>query len=105
MAFPETIVTFPTMENIQVSDCAKIEQYQQAIRNGDMATANAILVTISNYNQKIINANYLNSITSTCNALETYYLQRYSPAYIVSSTQPILQNKTDFWFQITGSVQ
>lgn len=105
MAFPDTIVEFPEMLNIneQDGDGEKIDQFHQAIRNGNMAEANAILHTIVNYNQKIVTADYLNSIGTTCNALETYYLQRYSPAYIISSTQPISQNKTDFWFQITGS--
>ena len=103
MAFPDTIVTFPTMQNVSASDGALIKQYQAAIEAQNMAQAATILAQISNYTKKIITASYLNSIASTTNALETYYLQRYSPAYIVSATQPATQGKTDFWFQITGT--
>ena len=103
MAFPDTIVTFPTMQDVTASDGAKIAQYQAAIEAGDMATAASILTTITDYNKKLITAAYLNSITTTCNSLETYYLERFSPAYIVSSSQPALQDKGDFWFQVTGS--
>ena len=38
------------------------------------------------------------------NYLETFYLDRYSPAYVVSASQPSTQGKYDFWFQITGTV-
>ena len=36
-------------------------------------------------------------------ALETYYLQRWSPAYVVSDTQPIDQAVGDFWFDTGGN--
>ena len=32
-----------------------------------------------------------------------YFGDRYSPAYIVSETQPTFQQSTDFWFHVTGA--
>lgn len=102
MAFPKEIVNFPTMQNISASDGELIAQYQKAIENKDTATAATILAQIPNYQKKIVTATYLNSIATTVKALELYYLEKYSPAIVVSSTQP-LQTKTDMWFQITGT--
>lgn len=103
MAFPDTIVNFPTMQNITASDGALIAQYQQAMLNQDTTLALEILSRISNYTRKIITASYLNSIGTTVKALELYYLEKYSPAIVVSSTQPVHQGETDLWFQITGT--
>lgn len=103
MAFPDTIVEFPIRRNITASDGSLIAQYQQAIQNGDMALANQIGSRIPYYSQKLITAAYLNSITETVMALERYYLEKYSPSVIVSSSQPPLQEKTDMWFEITGT--
>ena len=101
MAFPDTIVTFPTMQDITASDGVLVAQYQQAMENQDTALALEILSRISNYTRKIITASYLNSIGTTVKALELYYLDKYSPAVVVSTTQP-LQSKKDMWFEITG---
>lgn len=103
MAFPDTIVNFPTMQNITASDSVLIAQYQQAMLNQDTTLALEILSQISDYTKKIISASYLNSIGTTVKALELYYLEKYSPAIVVSSTQPVHQGKTDLWFQITGT--
>ena len=35
-------------------------------------------------------------------AVEKYFQARYSPAYVVSNTQPSAQENGDFWFQVTG---
>lgn len=102
MAFPETIVTFPTKQDVVETDGDLIQQYQEAIQRQDMATAAQILVQIPNYQNKIINASYLNLIGETVDALQRYFLDRYSPQIIVSATQPALQQKTDFWFEITN---
>lgn len=101
MAFPNEIIEFPTMLDITESDGALIAQYQSAIKEGDMETAAEILLTIPSYEQKIITANYLNSIGQTVQALESFFLDRYNPAYVVSSSQPALQHTGDFWFQLT----
>lgn len=103
MAFPETIVTFPTKQNVTAEDGALIAQYQAAIEAQDLELASAILVQITNYANKIINAAYLNEIAQTVTALELFYEQRYNPAIVVSATQPAAQQATDFWFEITGT--
>lgn len=103
MAFPSTIVSFPTMEDITVADSELVAQYQEAMLNKDTETALEILSQINDYEKKMITASYLNSIGTTVKALELYYLEKYSPAIIVSSIQPAHQDKTDMWFQITGT--
>lgn len=100
MAFPDEIVTFPTMLNITISDAPLVQQYQEARNAGNTALAAQILAQIPSSSVKLISASYLNSLTSTCYALQQYYLEKYSPAYVVSSTQPAAQATGDFWFQI-----
>lgn len=100
MAFPDNIVTFPEMKDVTVSDGALVTAFQQAMEQQDIATARAILLSIPDYDKKFITANLWNNILDLCEDLERYYLQRYSPAYIVSPTQPLIQEKGDFWFQV-----
>lgn len=100
--FPQQIQEFPTMENITAADGALITQYQEAKEAGNTELANQILVQITNYDSKIITANKMNTIMDTCYALEKYYTDKYSPAYVVSSSQPANQQVSDFWFEVTG---
>lgn len=99
--FPTTVQNFPQMRDISPSDGALIAQYQAAMQAGNLPLAQQILAQISNSQSKIITADYLNTINDTVVAVEEYFRGRYSPAYIVSKDQPALQNKTDFWFEIT----
>lgn len=96
--FPGQIDTFPTMKDVTAIDGAAIAQYQAAMQSGDIAQAKQILASIADGENKVITAEYLNNIKDSLTALETYYLQRWSPAYIVSDTQPITQAAGDFWF-------
>ena len=84
------------------SDGALAQQYQIAMQAGNLALAKQILAQIPNNQNKIITADYLNTINDTVLAVEQYFQARYSPAYIVSDTQPQSQEKNDFWFEITG---
>ena len=102
MPFPEEIVTFPVMQNVTASDGQLIDRYQQAVKNQEMGIAALILSAIQNYDKKIITADYLNSITTTVKALEDYYIEKFSPAIVVSSEQPTPQIKNDMWFEISG---
>lgn len=104
MGFPDTLVTFPTMMDITASDGNLIALYQQAVQAQDTETAASILAQITNYDKKIITANYLNTLGQTVNDIELFYAEKYNPAYVVSDTQPIAQEPTDFWFEITGEV-
>lgn len=99
--FPNQIQTFPQMMNILAGEGNYVKQYQDAMESGDLATAQSILSQISNNQNKIITADYLNTINDTVVAVEQYFNERYSPAYIVSEATPTNQQNTDFWFQVT----
>ena len=101
-SFPNALQTFPQMIDLTASDGALAQQYQAAMQAGNLALAKQILAQIPNNQNKIITADYLNTINDTVLAVEQYFQARYSPAYIVSDTQPQSQEKNDFWFEITG---
>lgn len=100
--YPNEIQTFPTMQDITVEDAVAVIAYQKAMQDGDINAAQVALSGISNYNTKIITADLINTILDTCTEVQKYYITRYSPAYIVSSTQPTTQQPTDFWFEVTA---
>ena len=100
--FPGAIQTFPQMIDLTASDGALAQQYQAAMQIGNLALAKQILAQIPNNQNKIITADYLNTINDTVVAVEQYFQARYSPAYIVSESQPAYQEATDFWFEVTG---
>ena len=100
--FPQQVQTFNQMQDISASDGALIAQYQIAMQAGNLALAQQILAQIPNNQSKIITADYLNTINDTVVAVEKYFRSRYSPAYIVSESQPAYQEATDFWFDVTG---
>ena len=100
--FPGAIQTFPQMIDLTASDGALAQQYQIAMQAGNLTLAKQILAQIPNNQSKIITADYLNTINDTVVAVEQYFRGRYSPAYIVSESQPPYQEATDFWFEVTG---
>lgn len=100
--FPGAIQNFPQMIDLLASDGSLVQQYQTAMQAGNLTLAQRILAQIPNNQNKIITADYLNTINDTVVAVEKYFQARYSPAYVVSSTQPISQESGDFWFQVTG---
>ena len=100
--FPGATQTFPQMIDLAASDGALAQQYQAAMQAGNLALAKQILAQIPNTPHKIITADYLNTINDTVVAMEKYFQDRYSPAYIVSDPQPQSQGKSDFWFEVTG---
>ena len=100
--FPNAIQTFPQMIDLTASDGALAQQYQAAMQAGNLALAKQVLAQIPNNQNKIITADYLNTINDTIVAVEQYFRGRYSPAYIVSESQPAYQEATDFWFEIIG---
>ena len=101
-SFPNAIQTFAQMMDLIASDGALVQQYQIAMQAGNLALAKQILAQIPNNQNKIITADYLNTINDTVVAVEQYFQARYSPAYIVSESQPTYQEATDFWFEVTG---
>ena len=101
-SFPNALQTFPQMIDLTASDGPLAQQYQIAMQAGNFALAKQILAQIPNNQNKIITADYLNTINDTVVAVEQYFQARYSPAYIVSESQPAYQEATDFWFEVTG---
>ena len=101
-SYPNSVQTFPQMIDLAASDGTLVQQYQTAMQAGNLTLAQKILAQIPNNQSKIITADYLNTINDTVLAVEQYFQARYSPAYIVSDTQPQSQEKNDFWFEITG---
>ncbi len=101
-SFPNAIQNFPQMIDLIASDGALVQQYQIAMQAGNLTLAQQILAQIPNNQSKIITADYLNTINDTVVAVEKYFQTRYSPAYVVSGTQPSAQENGDFWFQVTG---
>lgn len=100
--FPSQIDSFPQMMDLLATDGALVKQYQAAMQDGNVQLAKQILAQIPNGQNKIITADYLNKINDALVAVETYFQGRYSPAYVVSATQPEHQEATDFWFQVTS---
>ena len=101
-SYPNSVQTFPQMIDLAASDGALAQQYQTAMQAGNLALAKQILAQIPNNQSKIITADYLNTINDTVVAVEQYFRGRYSPAYIVSESQPAYQEPTDFWFEVTS---
>lgn len=100
-SYPSSIQNFPQMIDVTASDGALVAQYQAAMEAGNLSLAKQILAQIPQNQNKIVTADYLNTINDTVVAVERYFQDRYSPAYVVSASQPAHQNATDFWFQIT----
>ena len=100
--YPNSVQTFPQMIDLAASDGTLVQQYQTAMQAGNLTLAQQILAQIPNNQNKIITADYLNTINDTVVAVEKYFQARYSPAYIVSNTQPSAQENGDFWFQVTS---
>lgn len=98
--FPDSIQNFPTMEDITLNDVTNVKNYQTAILNGNFTLASQYLGQITNSNKKLLTAEFLNTIKDTIVALQNYYLEKWSPAYVVSSSQPSNQETGDFWIQV-----
>lgn len=101
-SFPNQIQNFPQMQDMTAQDATLVQQYQNAMQVGNLSLAQQILAQIPNNQNKIVTADYLNTINDTVIAVQKYFGARYSPAYVVSETQPINQEKSDFWFQVIG---
>lgn len=101
-SYPNSVQTFPQMIDLLASDGSLVQQYQTAMQAGNLTLAQQILAQIPNNQNKIITADYLNTINDTVVAVEKYFQARYSPAYVVSNTQPSAQENGDFWFQVTS---
>ena len=100
--FPNQIDTFPKMLDITAADAELVKEYQSAMEAGDYEKAHFVLDKIPNNQQKIISAGLMNDVLDGLTATEQYFADRYSPAYVVSDTEPQYKQATDFWFHTTG---
>lgn len=100
--FPGQVDTFPTMLDITAEDAEPIKQYQEAMEAGSYDVAQQVLSQIPNGQRKIISAGLMNDVLDGLTATEQYFGDRYSPAYVVSETEPPYKQATDFWFHVTG---
>lgn len=98
--YPNTVQTFPVVQNITESDGAIVKQYQIAMQNDDLALAQTLLNAINNGNAKIITAELLNTISDTTVAIENEYLKRYNPSITVSQIAPINPAVGDYWWEV-----
>ena len=98
--YPNSIQSFPTMEDLTASDLALVKQFQAAMQSGNIQQAQAILALIPNYQNKIISTSLMNTAWDTLVALQKQFTTKYSPAYIISETQPADQEIGDYWFEV-----
>lgn len=98
--FPNSVQSFPVMQDLTASDMTYVKNYQSAMLKGDFVEASTWLSRITNSSNKLVNAQYINTIVDTLKAVESFVLQKFSPAYVVSSSQPSSQETGDFWFQV-----
>ena len=101
--FPNQVDTFPTMLDITADDAELVKQYQDAMEAGSYDVAQQTLAQIPNGQQKIISAGLMNDVLDGLTATEQYFGDRYSPAYIVSETQPPFQQSKNFWLHVAGA--
>lgn len=81
--FPDEIDTFKTYVNVSASDGALIQQYQQALADGDTTTAQSILAQISNAANKIVTADDMNKMMQAIRAIEQFMSGDYKD-YIIA---------------------
>lgn len=100
--FPQSVQSFPQMQDLTVDDVVLVKSYQQAVLSGNFTDAADYLSQIQNYSNKLITSDYINTIIDTLVAVQQFYLQKFSPAYIVSTSQPADQEVGDFWFKVVS---
>ena len=71
--FPDTIQSFVEMEDITSGDASALDAYQTAMRAGDFQAARQALASMTNANNKIIDATKINTLNDTLIALERFY--------------------------------
>ena len=75
-SFPNQIQNFPEMQDITAQDATLVQQYQNAMQAGNLALAQQILSQITNNQNKIVTADYLNTINDTVTAVQKYFAAR-----------------------------
>lgn len=102
--YPGKIQTFVTMKDVTAEDASLIKQYQEAVESGDNDLAQRILNNIPEHDAKLIRAEFFNTISDTCVALQNTFNSAFLPDYIVSESRPAQQKNGSLWFEITGDL-
>ena len=71
--FPQTIDVINEFLDITSEDSVLLNEFQNAIRSGNLTLANSILVQIPNYSKKVISAQRMNELRSAILAIEQFY--------------------------------
>lgn len=87
-SFPDSVQSFVTMLDMAINDASAINGYQEAMRNGDYASAQSYFSQITNGNQKILDATKINTFIDTCVALQRFYR---------TDIEPYINNKQTAW--------
>ena len=86
--FPDTQQTFVQMIDLTSSDGELMKQYQQAMMNGDFATAQSVLAQMPNANNKIFDSVKANTLFDTTVALQRFY---------TTNVQDYIETKQQEW--------
>lgn len=90
--FPDGgIDTFLTYLNITASDGRLVQQYMNAMNQGNQSLAEQVLAQIPAASQKIIKATDLNKMTQAIQAVERFYK---------TDIEPFVQNKQAEWLDV-----
>lgn len=84
--FPDQEQSFVEMKDITDGDAVALTNYQNAMKQGDFQAAQQALSSMTNANNKLINAVKLNTLFDTCVALERFYQTNIKP-YIEEKQQ------------------
>lgn len=100
--FPQAIQTFPQWKNIDANDMPYVQAYQEAMRRWDFQDMQDALANIPNWEDKILTAEWFQTISDTVVAVQKYFEERYNPSLTIQSTQPTGGENGDSWWQIVG---
>lgn len=102
--YPDSIQTFPEKSDINpTTDTSYLIAYQNAVMSGDIEAMQDALNQIPDIDKKLITSEDFNTLTDTCYALQEFFNEKYSPAYIISETKPASQQKGDFWIRVDST--
>lgn len=92
--FPDQVQTFVNMLNITREDGSLVANFQKAMQDGDITTAQSYYNRIENADRKFLDANKLNELIDTCEAVERFY---------DSDIYSFVTNKENEWYEKASS--
>ena len=92
--FPDSLQSFTLMQDILASDAEAVMGFQNAMQEGNVEEAQQYYAQIANADNKFINAQKMNALFNTCEALEKFYQ---------SDIQGYVTNKQTEWQNILNN--